>query len=114
MANQDKLDTTDIKMLKILQQNSRLTVKELAAKVNYREQLECLYDRRRKAGAADSAVMSYTEPVHMDGRRVDSATLEQLIEVMERAGFSSDPITEEEFRLSMERIRELFHKAGKG
>ena len=34
MANQDKLDTTDIKMLKILQQNSRLTVKELAAKVN--------------------------------------------------------------------------------
>ncbi|MBR3537475.1 MAG: transglutaminase domain-containing protein [Eubacterium sp.] len=88
--------------------------KELAAKVNYREQLECLYDRRRKAGAADSAVMSYTEPVDMDGRRVDSATLEQLIEVMERAGFSSDPISEEEFRLSMERIRELFHKAGKG
>ena len=32
MANQDKLDATDIKMLKILQQNSRLTVKELAAK----------------------------------------------------------------------------------
>ena len=35
MANQDKLDTTDIKMLKILQQNSRLTVNELAAKVNF-------------------------------------------------------------------------------
>lgn len=34
MTLQEKLDETDMKILKLLQQNSRLTVKELAAKVN--------------------------------------------------------------------------------
>ncbi len=34
MATQEILDDTDIKILKILQQNSRLTVKELAAKIH--------------------------------------------------------------------------------
>ncbi len=34
MTTQETLDETDIKMLKILQQNSKLTVKELAAKVH--------------------------------------------------------------------------------
>ena len=34
MTLQEKLDETDMKILKLLQQNSRFTVKELAAKVN--------------------------------------------------------------------------------
>lgn len=34
MDKEIKLDDTDIRMLRILQQNSRLTVKELAARVN--------------------------------------------------------------------------------
>ena len=34
MANQETLDETDIKILRLLQQNSRLTVKELAAKIH--------------------------------------------------------------------------------
>lgn len=34
MATEEKLDETDIKILRLLQQNSRLTVKELAARVN--------------------------------------------------------------------------------
>ena len=32
MTTEEKLDETDIRILKLLQQNSRLTVKELAAK----------------------------------------------------------------------------------
>lgn len=34
MATMEKLDETDVRMLKILQENSHLTVKELAAKVH--------------------------------------------------------------------------------
>ena len=34
MANQETLDDTDIKILRLLQQNSRLTVKELAARIH--------------------------------------------------------------------------------
>ena len=34
MATEEKLDDIDIKILKLLQQNSRLTVKELAARVH--------------------------------------------------------------------------------
>lgn len=34
MANQENLDETDIKILRLLQQNSHLTVKELAAKIH--------------------------------------------------------------------------------
>ena len=34
MTTEEKLDETDIRILKLLQQNSRLTVKELAARVN--------------------------------------------------------------------------------
>ena len=34
MATEENLDEIDIKILKLLQQNSRLTVKELAARVN--------------------------------------------------------------------------------
>ena len=33
MTTEEKLDETDIRILKLLQQNSRLTVKELAARV---------------------------------------------------------------------------------
>ena len=34
MATEENLDEIDIKILKLLQQNSRLTVKELAARVH--------------------------------------------------------------------------------
>lgn len=34
MTTEEKLDETDIRILKLLQQNSRLTVKELAARVH--------------------------------------------------------------------------------
>lgn len=34
MANQETLDEIDIKILKLLQQNSHMTVKELAARVH--------------------------------------------------------------------------------
>lgn len=34
MTNQESLDETDIKILKLLQQNSHMTVKELAARVH--------------------------------------------------------------------------------
>ena len=34
MTNTEKLDATDIRILRALQQNARLTVKELAARVN--------------------------------------------------------------------------------
>ena len=34
MATEENLDEIDIKILKLLQQNSRLTVKELAARVS--------------------------------------------------------------------------------
>lgn len=34
MANQEFLDETDIKILKLLQQNSHMTVKELAVRVH--------------------------------------------------------------------------------
>ncbi len=34
MRNMENLDETDLKILRLLQQNSRLTVKEVAAKVN--------------------------------------------------------------------------------
>ena len=88
--------------------------KELAAKVNYREQLECLYDRRIAAHAPDSALMKYTGYVMKDGKRVNSDTLEELIAMTERAGFSADKISEEEFRLSKDRIKELFRKAHGG
>lgn len=39
MATEEKLDDIDIKILKLLQQNSRLTVKELAARVHLRPRL---------------------------------------------------------------------------
>lgn len=34
MANQETLDKVDIKILKLLQQNSHMTIKELAARVH--------------------------------------------------------------------------------
>ena len=87
--------------------------KELRKMVNYREQAECLYDRRRAAGVPDTEIMRYTEPVRVDGRRVDSETLEELIRVLEQAGFSDRPISEEAFMLNRARIDELMKRVKK-
>ena len=83
---------------------------ELSAGVNYREQLECLYDRRRKAGVPDTQLMTYREPEHVDGRRVNAVELEELIHVLEQAGFSKEPISGEAFTISVQRVDELLQK----
>ena len=49
----------------------------------------------------------YREPVKVDGRRVNAEPLEELIRMLEQAGFSNVPLTEEEFRLAMKRMDEL-------
>ena len=83
---------------------------ELRSCVNYREQTELLYDRRREAGVPNSEWMEYNEPVQVDGRRVNSPPLEELIHVLEQAGFSKEPITEEVFHTSKLRVDELLKK----
>ncbi len=75
--------------------------------VNYRETLEYLYDRRRGAMVPDSRWMVYREPVRVDGRRVNTETLEDLIRTLEQAGFSGECITEEEFHVAKNRLDEL-------
>ena len=87
--------------------------KELRKCVNYREQMECLYDRRRAAGVPDTAVMTYTEPRKVDGDRVDSKQLEELLHVLEQAGFAKDGISEEEFNLAKQRVDELLQRVKK-
>ena len=75
--------------------------------VNYRESMEYLYDKRRGAAVPDTDWMIYREPVKVDGRRVNAEPLEELIRMLEQAGFSNVPLTEEEFRLAMKRMDEL-------
>ena len=87
--------------------------KELSACVNYREQMECLYDRRRSAGVPDTEYMEYREPVKVDGDRVDSPALEELIRVLELAGFAKGSISEQEFNLAMQRLDELLQRVKK-
>ena len=84
--------------------------KELKKCVNYREQMECLYDRRRAAGVPDTQWMTYTEPEKVDGDRVDSPPMEELIRTLEQAGFAKEGITDEEFELSKKRVDELLQK----
>ena len=81
--------------------------------VNYREQMECLYDRRREAGAADTQWMEYREPIKQDGNRVDSATLEELIRMLEHAGFAKESISEEDFNIAKQRLDELLQRVAK-
>ena len=83
---------------------------ELQAGVNYREQMECLYDRRREAGVPDTALMEYRDPWYVDGRRVNTAPMEELIHVLEQAGFAKEGITEEVFNTSKQRVDELLKK----
>ena len=80
---------------------------DLSKCVNYREQMECLYDRRREAGVPDTEVMEYREPVKQDGDRVDSPALEELIRTLELAGFSQQTITQEMFDLAKRRLDEI-------
>ena len=86
---------------------------ELKSKVNYREQTELLYDRRRAGGVTDSQIMEYREPYQKDGRRVNSVTLEELIRTLEQAGFSNEEISAEQYTLSKDRVDELFTGAPK-
>ena len=86
---------------------------ELSKCVNYREQMECLYDRRREAGAADTQWMEYREPIKQDGNRVDSATLEELIHMLEHAGFAKESISEEDFNIAKQRLDELLQRIAK-
>ena len=81
---------------------------ELKSRVNYREQTECLYDRRLEAGVQDSELMKYEKPVKIDGRRVNSDTLEELIATLERAGFSKGEISEAAYDRAVAQIDELF------
>ena len=69
--------------------------------------MEYLYDKRRDAAVPDTDWMIYREPVKVDGRRVNAEPLEELIRMLEQAGFSNVPLTEEEFRLAMKRMDEL-------
>ena len=84
--------------------------KELQACVNYREQTECLYDRKLSAGAADTELMQYRLPEKIDGKRRDSETLEELIATLEYAGFSGGEITEDAFNRAVAQVDELFRK----
>ena len=84
--------------------------KELKKCVNYREQMECLFDRRRSAGVPDTQWMSYGAPIRRDGDRVDPEPLEALIRTLEQAGFSDVPITEEEFGVAKQRVDELLQR----
>ncbi len=88
--------------------------KELVKCVNYREQTECLYDRRREAGVPDTSVMEYKEPVRENGYRVDPPPMEELIRVLETAGFSGKEISQEEFDLAKQRLDELLIRVKKG
>ena len=56
MTTEEKLDETDIRILKLLQQNSRLTVKELAARVHLSPSPTFERQKRleREGGAVDS------------------------------------------------------------
>ena len=84
--------------------------KELRSMVNYREQMECLYDRRRAADVPDTELMTYTEPASVDGRRVDSPEMEELLSTLEQAGFSKQEISEDTFNTSKQRLDELLKK----
>ncbi len=84
--------------------------KELAGRMNYREQTECLYDRRLAAGVPDTDRMTYRPPEKKDGRRVNTVTLEELIATLERAGFARETISDEEYRIAKDRVDELFLK----
>ena len=52
--------------------------------------------------------MEYKEPYQKDGRRVNSGTLEELIRILEQAGFSNEEISLEQYTLAKDRVDELF------
>ena len=53
MANQETLDEIDIKILKLLQQNSHMTVKELAARVHL--STSPTFERQKRGPSQDGA-----------------------------------------------------------
>ena len=54
--------------------------------------------------------MTYTEPASVDGRRVDSPEMEELLSTLEQAGFSKQEISEDTFNTSKQRLDELLKK----
>jgi len=59
MATEENLDEIDIKILKLLQQNSRLTVKELAARVHLSPSPTFERQKRLEREGFDSAIHGY-------------------------------------------------------